>query len=251
MDLMRRSSMSRPASAVSASSGRATTALVIASPAGAYFTGGVKPVSIWVSENRVRAVPGGMGEAKTGGNYAASLLAQAEAAAKGCEQVVYLDAVEHRWVEELGGITAISISHPHYYSSMVEWAETFDARIYLHAADREWVMRPSDRVVFWEEETLELGPGLTLVRCGGHYEGGTVLHWAAGGRESSPHSPRHRGIPGSRLRQLHVHDPNLIPLSEQRSGESWRPRAVCLARIHGPLGAGRSDDGRRVHFRSA
>lgn len=78
--------------------------LVIASPAGAYFPGGVKPVSIWVSEDRVRAVPGGMGDAKTGGNYAASLLAQAEAAAKGCDQVCYLDAVEHTWVEELGGM---------------------------------------------------------------------------------------------------------------------------------------------------
>ncbi|MCQ6552638.1 branched-chain amino acid aminotransferase [Streptomyces sp. C10-9-1] len=78
--------------------------LVIASPAGAYFPGGVKPVSIWLSEDRVRAVPGGMGDAKTGGNYAASLLAQAEAAAKGCDQVAYLDAVEHTWVEELGGM---------------------------------------------------------------------------------------------------------------------------------------------------
>lgn len=78
--------------------------LVIASPAGAYFSGGVKPVSIWLSQDRVRAVPGGMGDAKTGGNYAASLLAQAEAAAKGCDQVAYLDAVEHKWVEELGGM---------------------------------------------------------------------------------------------------------------------------------------------------
>ncbi|MGD6743122.1 branched-chain amino acid aminotransferase [Streptomyces sp. BH106] len=78
--------------------------IVIASPAGAYFSGGVKPVSIWLSEDRVRAVPGGVGDAKTGGNYAASLLAQAEAAAKGCDQVAYLDAVEHKWVEELGGM---------------------------------------------------------------------------------------------------------------------------------------------------
>ncbi|MFF0062298.1 branched-chain amino acid aminotransferase [Streptomyces sp. NPDC005279] len=78
--------------------------IVIASPAGAYFPGGVKPVSIWLSEDRVRAVPGGMGDAKTGGNYAASLLAQAEAAGKGCDQVAYLDAVEHKWVEELGGM---------------------------------------------------------------------------------------------------------------------------------------------------
>ncbi|MEV4869006.1 branched-chain amino acid aminotransferase [Streptomyces syringium] len=78
--------------------------IVIASPAGAYFPGGVQPVSVWLSENYVRAVPGGMGFAKTGGNYAASLLAQAEAAEKGCDQVVWLDALEHRWVEEMGGM---------------------------------------------------------------------------------------------------------------------------------------------------
>ncbi|WP_028813766.1 branched-chain amino acid aminotransferase [Streptomyces flavidovirens] len=78
--------------------------IVIASPAGAYFPGGVKPVSVWLSENYVRAVPGGMGFAKTGGNYAASLLAFAEAAEKGCDQVVWLDALEHKWVEEMGGM---------------------------------------------------------------------------------------------------------------------------------------------------
>ncbi|MER5768379.1 branched-chain amino acid aminotransferase [Streptomyces sp. NPDC001985] len=78
--------------------------IVIACPAAAYFPGGVQPVSVWLSENYVRAVPGGMGFAKTGGNYAASLLAQAEAAQKGCDQVVWLDALEHRWVEEMGGM---------------------------------------------------------------------------------------------------------------------------------------------------
>ncbi|MFG2297334.1 branched-chain amino acid aminotransferase [Streptomyces sp. NPDC048603] len=78
--------------------------MVIASPAGAYFPGGVKPVSVWLSEEYVRAVKGGTGAAKTGGNYAASLVAQAEAAGHGCDQVVWLDAKEHRWVEEMGGM---------------------------------------------------------------------------------------------------------------------------------------------------
>ncbi|MEU1085707.1 branched-chain amino acid aminotransferase [Streptomyces sp. NPDC005892] len=87
--------------------------LVIGSPAGAYFPGGVKPVCIWLSEDRVRAVPGGMGDAKTGGNYAASLLAQAEASARGCDQVAYLDAVEHKWVEELGGMNLYFVYDNH------------------------------------------------------------------------------------------------------------------------------------------
>jgi branched-chain amino acid aminotransferase len=80
------------------------TYCVIASPAGPYFSGGVKPVSIWLSTDYTRAAPGGTGAAKCGGNYAASLAAQVEASANGCDQVCFLDAVEHRWVEELGGM---------------------------------------------------------------------------------------------------------------------------------------------------
>ncbi len=78
--------------------------VLIASPAGAYFPRGLTPVSVWLSTEYVRAAPGGTGEAKCAGNYAASLLAQASAAAQGCDQVVWLDAVEHRWVEEMGGM---------------------------------------------------------------------------------------------------------------------------------------------------
>lgn len=78
--------------------------LVIASPAGSYFSGGIKPVSVWLSTEYVRAAPGGTGEAKCAGNYAASFVAQAQAVAQGCDQVVWLDAVERRWVEEMGGM---------------------------------------------------------------------------------------------------------------------------------------------------
>jgi branched-chain amino acid aminotransferase len=78
--------------------------LLIASPAGSYFATGVKPVSVWLSHEYVRAAPGGTGAAKFGGNYAASLVAQAQAAEQGCEQVVWLDAIERRWVEEMGGM---------------------------------------------------------------------------------------------------------------------------------------------------
>jgi len=77
---------------------------VIASPAGAYFKGGAKPITLWVSEDYSRAAPGGTGAAKCGGNYAASLLAQSEAYRRDCDQVVFLDAVERRWIEELGGM---------------------------------------------------------------------------------------------------------------------------------------------------
>ncbi len=91
-----------------------------------------------------------------------------------------LDEAAVAAIRGVGGIAAIAISHPHYYSAMVEWARVFDAPIYLHAADRAWVMRPDPAIVFWEGETREVGAGLTLVRCGGHFAGGTALHWADG-----------------------------------------------------------------------
>ncbi len=82
---------------------------VIASPVGAYFKGGAKPVKVWLSEDYSRAASGGTGAAKCGGNYAASLLAQAEAAKNGCDQVIFLDSSEHRWVEELGGMNVFFV----------------------------------------------------------------------------------------------------------------------------------------------
>lgn len=83
--------------------------LAIASPVGPYFAGGVKPVAVWVSDDYTRAGPGGTGAAKCGGNYAASLVAQAQAAANGCEQVVFLDMVERRYVDELGGMNVFFV----------------------------------------------------------------------------------------------------------------------------------------------
>ena len=80
------------------------TFMVIASPAGSYFKGGIKPVSLWLSEDYTRAGRGGMGAAKTGGNYASSLLPQQEAIEQGCDQVVFLDGEEGKYVEELGGM---------------------------------------------------------------------------------------------------------------------------------------------------
>ena len=83
--------------------------LVIISPVGGYFKSGAPAVSLWISQNYTRAAPGGTGAAKCGGNYASSLVAQAEASKHGCDQVVFLDAAEHRWVEELGGMNVFFV----------------------------------------------------------------------------------------------------------------------------------------------
>ena len=84
-------------------------------------------------------------------------------------------------VRALGGLSAIAISHPHYYSSMVEWSRAFDSvPIYLHTADREWIMRPAASIRLWDTEARRLDDSVTLIRCGGHFAGATVLHWGAG-----------------------------------------------------------------------
>jgi glyoxylase-like metal-dependent hydrolase (beta-lactamase superfamily II) len=84
-------------------------------------------------------------------------------------------------VKSLGGLKAIAISHPHYYTTMTEWSAAFGGiPVYLHAADKQWIMRSAPCLELWSGETKEIMPGLTLIRTGGHFPGGTVMHWAQG-----------------------------------------------------------------------
>jgi hypothetical protein len=91
-----------------------------------------------------------------------------------------MDDATETLVRALGGIKSIAISHPHYYTSMQDWARAFDCPVHLHAADAEWVMRRDPSIGHWHGETLEIAQGITLLRLGGHFPGGTVLHWAGG-----------------------------------------------------------------------
>ncbi|MEW2501693.1 MULTISPECIES: MBL fold metallo-hydrolase [unclassified Amycolatopsis] len=92
----------------------------------------------------------------------------------------YLDDALVQQVTELGGITGIAISHPHYYTTMVEWAHAFDAPIYLHEGDQEWIGRPDPSIRLWSGTTLDVADDLRLINLGVHFTGGTVLHWPAG-----------------------------------------------------------------------
>ncbi len=140
------------------------------------------------------------------------------------------------YVNGLGDLAAIAISHPHYYSSMVEWSRAFGgAPIHLHTDDRSWVMRP-DGIAFWEGETRELLPGLTLVRCGGHFAGGTVLHWADGhdGRGLLLSGDIVQVVSDRRFVSFMYSYPNLIPLpaaTVQRIATTLEPYA--FERIYG------------------
>jgi glyoxylase-like metal-dependent hydrolase (beta-lactamase superfamily II) len=126
-------------------------------------------------------------------------------------------------IERRGGLAAIAISHPHYYTGMVELAHRFDCPILLHAADAEWIMRPDPSVELWEGETRELGDGLTLIRCGGHFAGGAVLHDARAGALLAGDIVQ--VIPDRRHVGFMYSYPNLIPLPERSVREIERALA--------------------------
>ena len=97
------------------------------------------------------------------------------------ETLAYLDEATIAEIERRGGVEAISISHPHFYTTMGEWSRALgEVPIHQHADNRPWVMNPTPAIRFWTGESLPLLPGLTVVRCGGHFPGSSVLHWAGG-----------------------------------------------------------------------
>ena len=118
-------------------------------------------------------------------------------------------------INSLGGIKGIAISHPHYYSCMVEWAHVFGVPIHLHADDRQWIMREDSAIKLWEGEQKDLLPGLKLIRCGGHYPGGMVLHWAAGagGKGALLSGDIVQVMPDRKTVSFMRSYPNFIPLS--------------------------------------
>jgi hypothetical protein len=123
------------------------------------------------------------------------------------------------------GIETIAISHPHYYTTMVDWAERFDARVLLHEADREWVMRPSPRIEYWSGERRTISDALELVRLGGHFAGGTVGLWRDGadGRGVLLSGDILQVVSDRNWVSFMWSYPNLIPLP---AGEIDRIRAV-------------------------
>ena len=90
--------------------------------------------------------------------------------------ITFLDAATIANIKSLGGVDGIVISHPHYYTSMVEWAQAFNCRIFIHQRDQQYVTRPSDRITFFQEDQTKILEGVTAIRLGGHFTGSLVLH---------------------------------------------------------------------------
>jgi glyoxylase-like metal-dependent hydrolase (beta-lactamase superfamily II) len=131
--------------------------------------------------------------------------------------IAYLDDATVAEVRRRGGLAAIAISHPHFFTTMVEWSRALgDVPVLLHADHRPWVMRPDPAVRFWEGEREELLPGVTLVRCGGHFPGSTVLHWreAADGAGALFTGDTIKVAADRRYATFMYSYPNAIPLDE-------------------------------------
>jgi glyoxylase-like metal-dependent hydrolase (beta-lactamase superfamily II) len=128
--------------------------------------------------------------------------------------VSLLDDAAFEEVTRRGGIAAVCLSHPHFYAACVEWADAFDAPIFISAADKDWIQRPSPRIQLWSDEEVTPVPGLTVIRIGGHFDGSAVLHWPAGaqGRGALLTSDTISVVQDRRWVSFMRSYPNLIPL---------------------------------------
>jgi hypothetical protein len=129
--------------------------------------------------------------------------------------VPLLDEAARQGINELGGISAICMSHPHFYGSNVEFADAFDAAVLIPRADEQWVQRPSSRIEIFDDR-IEPVPGVTLARIGGHFDGAAVLHWPAGsdGRGALLTGDTITVVPDRDWVSFMWSYPNLIPLDE-------------------------------------
>lgn len=140
-------------------------------------------------------------------------------------------------VRALGGVTAIAVSHPHYYTAMVEWSHAFgNAPIHIHKADQKWVMRTDNVIRFWDGQQLELFDKLTLINTGGHFDGFQVAHWPAGatGRGVLFSGDQPQVCQDRRWVSFMYSYPNMIPLSAssiRRIGNALKPFA--FERLYG------------------
>lgn len=152
-----------------------------------------------------------------------------------CTPVITDEALQA--IAKKGGVAAIAISHPHFFSTMVDWSRALGGvPIYLHEDHRDYVMRPDPAIEYWTGETREIAPGITLIRTGGHFTGSTVLHWADGaeGRGALLTSDSITVVPDTRWVSFMYSYPNLIPMNArgvERIVKAVRPFA--FDRIYG------------------
>jgi glyoxylase-like metal-dependent hydrolase (beta-lactamase superfamily II) len=173
-----------------------------------------------------------------------ALIAQTPAGNVMWDCITLVDDESVAALRERGGLSAIAISHPHFYASMVEWSAAFgDCPIYIHQADADWVQYRSPGLRLWQGETADIGGGVTLINTGGHFEGATAMHWAGGadGQGLLLVGDSLTVVMDRRYLSFMYSYPNLIPLPKaavERIAASVRP--FPFERIYGAW------DGREV-----
>jgi len=189
--------------------------------------------------NRLRQTALGLTSIDTRPRFAIgqrALLVQTEGGNFLWDCISYIDEETIEAVKSLGGLHGLSASHPHFYGAIVEWSQAFsNAPIYLPSADGEWVVRP-DAAVRWYEGSHQVWPGLTLIQCGGHFEGSAALHWAggAGGRGALLTGDTISVVADRRYVTFMRSYPNYIPLSAAAvRGVAKAVRPYAFERIYG------------------
>ena len=151
--------------------------------------------------------------------------------------IALLDNATVELIKACGGIKGIAISHPHYYTTMTEWSRALgNVPVHLHEGDKKWVMRGGDCIKFWSGAKKELLPGVTLINAGGHYPGGTCLHWAGGaeGRGALLSGDIVQVVQDNKSVSFMWSFPNFIPLSAPRvQGAVDALKPYAFDRIHG------------------
>lgn len=149
--------------------------------------------------------------------------------------------ISDKWVYKIhamGGLKAIVISHPHFYSNAACWSATFgNIPIYIHQADKHWVQDMSDNILFWQGETLNLEDDLTIINCGGHFDGSCVLHWR-GAADGKPVLFGADTVYSVNNQATFMHSfPNVIPLPAHKVKTiGQRLEAFNFDRLYGPFG---------------
>ncbi len=168
--------------------------------------------------------------------------------------VTLLDQETIEKINQLGGIAAIAISHPHYFATMVDWSRAFGGvPVYLHTLDQEWVMQPDSCLCFWEGTTENLMDNLQLIKCGGHFPGANVLHW--------PKGAENKGIlfSGDTIQvamdrqsvSFMYSYPNMIPLNKKSIlGIQEATKAISFELMYGAFEAHLAENARQALYKS-
>ncbi len=170
--------------------------------------------------------------------------------------IALVDGATVELIKAMGGVQCIAISHPHYYTTMTEWSAALGGvPVHLHEGDRKWIMRNAPAVRLWSGAAKELLPGVTLINAGGHYPGGTVLHWAggAGGKGALLSGDIVQVVQDNKSVSFMWSFPNFIPLSAPRvQGVVDALGPYAFERVHGAF-MDRTiwSDGKRTVERSA